>query len=116
MSSVKRPQDEGYSQDNMFIIAEWDRATRSVLDGVKIIERIADRGAVVKVLDMPFLDLTTTMGKGILVFLSSLAQDERERISRREQEGREAANERREVWPKTKSGMASNFNSERTLI
>lgn len=79
---------------DVLIIAEWDRATRSMLDGIKIIERIVDRGAVVKVLDKPFLDLTTTMGKGILVFLSSLAQDERERILRRGHEGREAAKAR----------------------
>lgn len=34
------------------------------------------------------------MGKGILVFLSSLTQDERERILRRGQEDREAAKAR----------------------
>ena len=35
---------------------------------------------MLKVLDRPLLDLTTTNGKGFLAFLSALAQDERERI------------------------------------
>jgi DNA invertase Pin-like site-specific DNA recombinase len=34
-------------------------------------------------LDRQFLDLSTTIGKGILAFLSALAQDERERILKR---------------------------------
>jgi DNA invertase Pin-like site-specific DNA recombinase len=54
------------------VIAEWDRATRSMMDGINIIQRVADRSATVKVLDKPWLDLTTPMGKGILAFLSAL--------------------------------------------
>ena len=79
---------------DVFVIAEWDRATRSMMDGITIIQRVADRGATVKVLDKPWLDLTTPMGKGILAFLSALAEDERERITRRANEGREAAKAR----------------------
>ena len=93
-----RPQLEkaidALGTDDVFIIAEWDRATRSMMDGIKIIQRVADRGATVKVLDKPWLDLTTPMGKGILAFLSALAEDERERIARRAQEGRLAAKSR----------------------
>ncbi|MEP1535541.1 MAG: recombinase family protein [Paracoccaceae bacterium] len=48
----------------------------------------------VKVLDKPWLDLTSPMGKGILAFMSALAEDERERIARRANEGREAAKSR----------------------
>lgn len=80
--------------DDVLVIAEWDRATRSMMDGIKIIQRVADRGATVKVLDKPWLDLTTPMGKGILAFLSALAEDERERITRRANEGRAAAKAR----------------------
>lgn len=79
---------------DVFVIAEWDRATRSMMDGITIIQRVADRGATVKVLDKPWLDLTTPMGKGILAFLSALAEDDRERITRRASEGRMAAVER----------------------
>lgn len=79
---------------DVLIIAEWDRATRSMNDGVHIIQRIADRGATVKVLDRPWLDLTTPMGKGILAFLSAMAEDERERIVRRGKQGLQQAKER----------------------
>lgn len=93
-----RPQLEkaidSLGTDDVLVIAEWDRATRSMMDGIKIIQRVADRGATVKVLDKPWLDLTTPMRKGILAFLSALAEDERERITRRANEGREAAKAR----------------------
>ena len=79
---------------DVLVIAEWDRATRSMMDGITIIQRVADRGATVKVLDKPWLDLTTPMGKGILAFLSALAEDERERITSRANEGRAAAKAR----------------------
>jgi len=94
--SVKgRPQLEraidALGAGDVLIIAEWDRATRSMMDGISIIQRVADRSATVKVLDKPWLDLTTPMGKGILAFLSALAEDERERITRRANEGRKIA-------------------------
>lgn len=93
-----RPQLEkaidALGTDDVFVIAEWDRVTRSMMDGISIIQRVADRGATVKVLDKPWLNLTTPMGKGILAFLSALAEDERERITSRANEGREAAKAR----------------------
>jgi len=93
-----RPQLEkaldALGTDDVLVIAEWDRATRSMMDGIKIIQRVADRRATVKVLDKPWLDLTNPMGKGILAFLSALAEDERERITSRASEGRAAAKAR----------------------
>lgn len=77
--------------DDILVVAEWDRATRSMTDGLNIMQRVADRGALVKVLDKPFLDLTTPMGKGILAFMSALSEDERLRIIRRAAEGRAIA-------------------------
>lgn len=77
--------------DNVLVVAEWDRVTRSMQDGLGLIQRIADRGALIKVLDKPYLDLTTPMGKGILAFMSALAEDERERIVKRAADGRAAA-------------------------
>jgi DNA invertase Pin-like site-specific DNA recombinase len=74
---------------DVLVLPEWDRATRSMLDGIQIIQRVASRGALVKVLDKPYLDLTSTMGQGILAF-----QDERERIVKRAQDGRMAAKAR----------------------
>ena len=90
--SVKgRPQLEkaidALGTDFVLVVAEWDRATRSMMDGFSIIQQVGDRGALLKVLDKPYLDLTTTMGRGILGFLSAVAEDERERIVRRGKEG-----------------------------
>jgi DNA invertase Pin-like site-specific DNA recombinase len=76
---------------DVLLLAEWDRATRSMIDGITIMQRVHARGAAIKVLDKPHLDLTTAIGQGFLAFLSALAQDERERIHRRAADGRKAA-------------------------
>lgn len=97
-SIEKRPElakaIDALGTGDVLILAEWDRVTRSMLDGIEIITRVAERGAAVKVLDRPYLDLTTPMGKGILTFMSALAEDERERIVKRASEGRAAAQSR----------------------
>ena len=79
---------------DVLVMAEWDRATRSMLDGITIIQRVHARGAAIKVLDKPHLDLTTKIGQGFLAFLSALAEDERERIVKRGGDGRAAARKR----------------------
>ena len=33
---------------DILVVAEWDRATRSMFDGIEIIKRINDRGALIK--------------------------------------------------------------------
>src|SRR5437016_1440094 len=76
---------------DVLVLAEWDRATRSMVDGISIMQRVHARGAAIKVLDKPHLDLTTKIGQGFLAFLSALAEDERERIVKRANEGRKAA-------------------------
>src|SRR5215468_6921892 len=77
-----------------FVVAEWDRATRSMIDGIEIIKRINDRGCLLKALDKPHLDLTTPLGRGFIAFLSALAEDERQRIVKRANDGRKAAKAR----------------------
>jgi DNA invertase Pin-like site-specific DNA recombinase len=95
---VRRPQldkaIEALGTGDVLVLAEWDRVTRSMLDGIKIIERVAARGATFKALDRKWLDLTTPIGRGILAFLSSLAEDERGRILARANGGRAAAKKR----------------------
>ena len=76
---------------DVLVLAEWDRATRSMIDGIAIMQRVHARGAAIKVLDKPHLDLTTKIGQGFLAFLSALAEDERERIVKRAADGRRAA-------------------------
>jgi hypothetical protein len=41
------------------VLAEWDRATRSMWDGLHIVKQVLDAGATIKVLDFPSLDLAT---------------------------------------------------------
>jgi DNA invertase Pin-like site-specific DNA recombinase len=60
-------------------------------DGITIMQRVHARGAAIRVLDKPHLDLTTKIGQGFLAFLSALAEDERERIVQRAADGRRAA-------------------------
>jgi DNA invertase Pin-like site-specific DNA recombinase len=76
------------------VLAEWDRCTRSMTDGIAIIERVHKRGAFVKVLDRDYLDLSKPINRGLLAFLSALAEDERHRILRRANEGRVEARKR----------------------
>ena len=76
---------------DVLVLAEWDRATRSMADGIAIMQRVHARGASIRVLDKPHLDLTTKIGQGFLAFLSALGEDERERIVKRAAEGRRAA-------------------------
>jgi hypothetical protein len=49
---IKRPQLEkaidALSRGDVLIVGEWDRATRSLLDGIRIIERVAAKGAMLK--------------------------------------------------------------------
>jgi len=50
------------------------RATRSTIDGIHLIERINAHGALIKVLDKPYLDLTTPLGRGFIAFLSAMVE------------------------------------------
>src|SRR5262249_34960476 len=73
------------------VIAEWDRATRSMWDGLQIIKEIIEAGATIRVLDRSYIDLTTPMGRGFMAFISAMAEDERLRIIKRTHEGRAIA-------------------------
>src|SRR6516162_3270645 len=73
-------------------------------------ERIHARGAMIKVLDKPHLDFTTRIGRGFIAFLSALAEDERQRIVKRANDGRVAARKRGCAWvarPKPSCNVAS---------
>jgi DNA invertase Pin-like site-specific DNA recombinase len=72
---------------DVLMLAEWDRCTRSMFNGIHLIERINATGVLIKVLDKPHLDLTTPIGRGFIAFLGATAEDERRRIVRRGQRG-----------------------------
>ena len=76
---------------DVLVVGEWDRATRNLMDGLMLIERIHKRGAFIKVLDRPSLDPSTPSGRGLLALLSGFAEEERERILKRANQGRKAA-------------------------
>jgi hypothetical protein len=57
----------------VLVLAEWDRATGSLMEGISIVERVHKRGA----------DLTTPSRRCILALLSGPAEAERTRILRR---------------------------------
>ena len=73
------------------VVAEWDRATCSMIDVIDIIKRMNDRGCLLKVLDKPHLNLTTALGRGFIAFLSAMAEDKRQRILARCKGGMQAA-------------------------
>jgi DNA invertase Pin-like site-specific DNA recombinase len=91
------------------VIAEWDRATRSMWDGLQIIKAVIDAGAPIKVLDRSYIDLTTPMGPGFMAMISASAEDERLRIIKRTHEGRQIARAKASRWgvsrnsPRTRS-------------
>ena len=70
------------------VIAEWDRATRSMWDGLHIIKAVIDAGATIRVLDRSYIDLGTPIGRGFMAMFSAMAEDERGRIIKRTHEGR----------------------------
>ena len=73
------------------VLAEWDRATRSMWDGLHMVKHVLDAGATIRVLDFPSLDLATPEGRGFLAMFSAMAERERSRIIERTKEGRRLA-------------------------
>jgi DNA invertase Pin-like site-specific DNA recombinase len=59
---------DALSPSDVLIVGEWDRATRSLLDGIRIIERVAAKGAMLKALDRQWLDLTTRSARRLWHF------------------------------------------------
>jgi DNA invertase Pin-like site-specific DNA recombinase len=94
-SLKKRPELEkaidALGIGDCLVLAEWDRATRSLLDGIALMVRIHERQGVIKVLDRTGIDLTCPIGQGVLALLSGIAQAERMRIVKRASEGRKIA-------------------------
>jgi DNA invertase Pin-like site-specific DNA recombinase len=82
-------------------------ATRSMLDGVHLIERINARGGMIKVLHKAHLDLSAPIGRGVIAFLSTMAEDERQRILARCNADRQVAKPRASSSPKAQAHRPS---------
>jgi DNA invertase Pin-like site-specific DNA recombinase len=89
--------------DDELVIAEWDRATRSMWDGLQIIEAVIDARASIKVLDRGYIDLATPMGRAFMAMLSSLAEDERLRISSAPTKAERSRRRRASAWDASRS-------------
>jgi DNA invertase Pin-like site-specific DNA recombinase len=70
----------GLAPGDVLVLAEWDRATRSMWDGLQIVKQLLDADATIRVLDFPSLDLSTPEGRGFLALFSAMAERERMRI------------------------------------
>ena len=82
---VGAPAREGLATlapGDCLVLAEWDRATRSMWDGLHIVKDVLDAGATIRVLYFPSLDLTTPEGRGFLAMFSAMAERERAASSR----------------------------------
>ena len=85
---------------DVLVLSEWDRCTRSMTDGIAIIERVHKHGASVKG-PRPRLPRSHQAHQPwILAFLSALAEDERHRILKR-------ANDAPPPRPKARGSAAS---------
>ena len=62
--TIQRQLGAELGTGDILVLAEWDRCTRSMTDGISIIERVHKRGAFVKMLDRDYLDLTKPINRG----------------------------------------------------
>jgi DNA invertase Pin-like site-specific DNA recombinase len=78
----------GQLQDaDVLLVTRLDRLARSTRDLLNTLATIADRGAAFRSLGDAWADTTTPQGRMMLVFLSGVAEFERELILARTQEG-----------------------------
>jgi hypothetical protein len=73
-----------------------------MIDGIDIIERLHQRGALIKVLDKPHLDLTTPIGRGFIAFRGRATTDHQAR--QRRQAGRQGP--RNPIWTQAEAQRA----------
>lgn len=81
-------------KDDVVVVAELSRLSRSVRDLFDIVEQIHGVGAEIKSLKEPWLDTTTPQGRLLFTFFSGISEFERELIRQRTLEGMAAARAR----------------------
>jgi len=75
---------------DILVVTKLDRLARSTADLSRLVERLHDKGAALRVLDIN-LDTSTSTGRLMLNLLGSIAQFEREVMLERQREGIEKA-------------------------
>lgn len=81
-------------KDDVVVVAELSRLSRSVRDLFGIVEQIHGVSAEIKSLKEPWLDTTTPQGRLLFTFFSGISEFERELIRQRTLEGMAAARAR----------------------
>lgn len=81
-------------KDDVVVVAELSRLSRSVRDLFGIVEKVHGVGAEIKSLKEPWLDTTTPQGRLLFTFFSGISEFERELIRQRTLEGVAAARAR----------------------
>ena len=81
-------------KDDIVVVAELSRLSRSVRDLFDIVGRIDGVGAQIKSLKEPWLDTTTPHGRLLFTFFSGISEFERDLIRQRTLEGMAAARAR----------------------
>lgn len=87
MLEFLRPED-------IVVVTDLTRLSRSTKDLIEITEQISQKGAHLKSLKESWLDTTTAHGKMLLTIFAGIAQFERNLTSERTKEGIEAARKR----------------------
>lgn len=78
-------------KDDLIIIADLTRLSRSVKELFNIVEQIEEKGANIKSLKESWIDTTTAHGKLMFTIFSGISQFERDLISQRTIDGLKAA-------------------------
>ncbi len=81
-------------EDDIVIVSELTRLSRSTKDLFDIVEKIGKAGASIKSLKEPWLDTTTPSGKLMFTLIAGVAQFERDIIRLRTNEGLKSARAR----------------------
>ena len=85
---------EMLEKDDILVVSELTRISRSTKDLFAIVERVGKSGARIRSLKEPWLDTTTPIGQLMFTLIAGISQFERDIISLRTKEGLKSARAR----------------------
>ena len=98
-------------QGDTIVVTKLDRIARSVQQGISLIDRLAEKGVRVHILNMGVMDNTPT-GKLIRNIMLSFAEFERDMIMQRTREGKEVARQN----PGYREGRKKKFSKDQIAL